>query len=659
MPKKDKKQSLDASIPVRVTQAKNVSRRDAEDVKGELEKPIQKQKKGSPSSDLERLLSFDGKKRDMSKLDQGNPRRRLIVRILLIVLGLFAITAAGFLYFTRDNQEFGQNISFAIVAPNIASSGEAVTLQVRYENKERIDLRNAELAMQFPDGFTFQSSIPANTAPNTWSLGTLDAQAGGVIEIKGRLVGDIGQEKNFSGTLTYTPSNFNYVFKEETDFVITIASSTLSLEIDAPLRVAPEKEFETKVTYKNTSKEALENIQIILEAPSDFTLASSDPEADKTAWFFESLGAGEEGLISIRGTLAGSPGDQHQFTMKIGFKDQQGVFKPQAEKSFLVLLIKAGLTLQITTDAEKNTAEWGDSLNYTISYTNDGDVPLEDVTIELELTDETNSGRNATFIDWDGITTLDGGSVQEGIIKWDKESVDGLASVKPQDAKTFSLTIPLIKDAPVVSDGDEEFHILGEARAKQSSDDTEISKSDVHEVKLATQTAITAEARFYSDSLEEIGSGPLPPVVGEETEFVIFWTITNTTNDVDSVEVTATLPTNVAWSGESSISAGEPLSYNPQTKTVTWKINRIPSGAGNLFPELAAQFRVTLTPTVDQIGSFALLLNVTDLTAHDTFTDESIEQEEEVLTTNLQGDPGAKGNGQVQAQPAVNSNTNS
>jgi len=662
MSKKSQKQPNISSIPVKVTKAKKIAE-DREQKQEETVVPInEERKRDDPMPSLEELLSPDGKKRDMTKLEKANPRRRLIIRIIIILAAILAISLAGFFYYAKTSKKFGQNIGFMIQGPATVSSGEVVTLRVQYDNRESIDLLDAELTMQFPDGFSFQSSIPSPSTPNTWLLSKLDAGSGGVVEIRGKIIGDVGTTKSFTATLNYTPSNFNYPFKQEASFETTITSSALSLEIDAPQKMPSGKEFSFTMTYANSSQDDLDGVQIVMQSPAGYQLTTADPEGENSVWKIGKLETGKEGTITVTGTLTGEVGQQKQFSATIGIEDSQGIFSPQTEKTFLVLMIKAGVTMEVeaTTDTD-GVAEWGEDIIYKVTYTNDGDVAIQDASIKLALTDETSGGTSADLIDWNNITTVDDGVVQDGNIVWKPESITALKELKPTDSGTFTVTIPLIDQPEITSDSEEQFHIVAVGKMIPGSvtdeNSTDVSVSEPVETKIATDMNLSTEARYYSDTLETIGAGPIPPVVGQETRYVIKWYLTNSSNDIDTVEVKTTLPAGVTWIGDEKISAGEPLQYNPQTKSIVWKINRVPAGTGDLIPRLEAQFTISITPTSSEEGTFVVLTNATEATAKDAYLDIRRTDKEVLLTTDLQNDPEARGKGIVQPSQS-NANTN-
>ena len=681
MAKKEKKISADQSIPIRVTNAKTIpskrgegkpldSARTGEEATRAAASTSLAAEKTKETNSLRSLLSPEGDKVDMTKFVQANKTRRIVIRVIAILLALFLVTLAGFFVFTRQSKKFGKNVNMSIELPATASSGDVLTLLVRYKNNETISLKDVELVMQFPSSFTFQSSDPANGEPNSWKLGNLAAGAGGVVQIKGQLIGDVGAVSSFSGTLTYTPSNFNYRFEQEDTTQVTITTSSLSLTVDAPLNVVPKKEFTATIHYTNTSEKEIKKPEIILVSPDGFSFASSKPENDNGTWKFDSIESKKEGSITITGSIDGQVGDQKQFTVRMGFLDAQGVFQPQTEKQFLILLIKAGLALSVKADTKiAGYAEWGESVTYTLSYSNDGDVPLSNVVLTLNLNDETSAGQAASVINWDSVSATNGGKIQDSALTWDSKAISALNSLRPGDNGTVTATVPLLSTAQSPKEGDSKYHILAEATASQKSSTTAntnetanansngstntnsdvTTQSSIVETKIATSVGLTASAHYYAENMQQVGSGPLPPVVGQTTTYVIAWAVTNNSNDISNVTISATLPTGVEWANKTTISAGTPIAFDPTTRKVTWTINRIPSGAGTTFPKLEARFSVSITPTADQVGTFVQLVDQTTLSSTDVFVNVSRESTASLINTDLQSDAQARGKGIVEA----------
>ncbi len=141
---------------------------------------------------------------------------------------------------------------------------------------------------------------------------------------------------------------------------------------------------------------------------------------------------------------------------------------------------------------------------------------------------------------------------------------------------------------------------------------------------------------------EPLGSGPLPPTVGETTSYRIEWNIENSGHDLENVEVSTILPQDVVWTDQSQTAIGE-LTFNQTTRQVSWKISKLPTSVPN--PD--AWFNVSISPSEQDVGTFVKLTNPTAFEAKDQVTEDNISDTKDILTTEIPLDSFAKGKGIV------------
>ena len=166
-------------------------------------------------------------------------------------------------------------------------------------------------------------------------------------------------------------------------------------------------------------------------------------------------------------------------------------------------------------------------------------------------------------------------------------------------------------------------------------------------VKIMSTLTLSCEARYYSEENEKLGSGPLPPEIGETTAYRIYWYLSNTTNEVTDVQVKASLPEDIYWTGkEKTISAGT-LEFDPLTRIITWSINRVPVGTGQVYSQLSASFEVSATPGVVDLGLIKILTDKATVTGLDSFTEVDLTDFYDSLTSELTNDIYGQGKGIV------------
>jgi hypothetical protein len=243
-------------------------------------------------------------------------------------------------------------------------------------------------------------------------------------------------------------------------------------------------------------------------------------------------------------------------------------------------------------------------------------------------------------------------------ITWTKKEVPALATVAGGATKDILLRVPVKSGPSITVQGDRNFVITTTARV------TVGSIADVNEKNIETQATplatkvttklnVESEGRYYSDEQIPVGSGPIPPAVGQGTTYRLSWTLTNPTNEVSQVVATATLPSNVTWLEKQTVTAGTAVAYDATTREVSWRINRVPPGTGSLFASLVATFDVSVTPVATDVGQLLILLNQTVVTARDAFTEQDLRVEKAIVTSDLQGDVAAQGKGFVVAAPTA------
>lgn len=595
-----------------------------------------------------------GKLPDMTNIVKKDPhRKRKILTLVIVSLVVLLGAAIGGLYlFSQSQNTFsGDRIVLTVTGPETATSGDDLTLEVTIRNDEAIAMTGGELTVLYPTNFRFSSAIPspASGRENIWQVGTIAPGDEMVITIQGSVIGEVGDQKLFSFTYAYYPENFSSEFQESVNFSVTVGSSILQLDIDAPVRVGIGKESEFTITYTNDSDKTLERVRIIAVYPEGFSVISSSPEPTEgsTIWDVTTLASGEEGKITIRGTLAGTGGENREFKVQAGVRENDGGFRLQVEKSSIILLLKPELSLTLTAGGSESggIATTGDLIAYTVSYTNNGDVEVKDVEVSVILA--------SPLTDWDGIIDPQGGNKDGTKITWTGEQVAGLASVKPGEGSEISFSVPIIGSVPKESlQKNVSLTVTARATSKKVTDlegQSIETESNTTVTKIATDLSFRAQARYYNDEFLQVGYGPIPPVVGQKTTYRIFWNLGNTTNEVNDVTVSTTLPAGATWTGTTSVSAGDKLKYDETTRKVTWTVNRIPVGAGILFSELEAYFDVSITPTTEDVGKVVVLTEKAEATGTDSYTEEAITLTQELQTTQLDSDPTAKGKGIVES----------
>lgn len=606
---------------------------------------------------LEIYKDQNGEIPDMSKIYHKKKSRakRTLTGLVAFFAFLAAASWAGFFFFGQGRNFSGDKVTMEIIAPATAAGGEMIEYIIKYKNGEGVPLGRAEIQAKMPDNFVLSETDPApSEGESLWRLGSLSAGKEGEIKVRGVLYGAIDNLEAFQAVLTYKPADFNSDFQKVATGVIKIDRSVLDLELSGPQRILTKSEALFKIKYKNNAATALQNVRIFVPAPQGFSFKEKADEAGVLSWDSAEVLPSEEKEIEFHGSFGEAAEGEKEIKAEIGFTSGDG-FYLQKESVFKtnVLAGAMAVTLVANGDSKDRTINFGDTLNYSVAYQNKDKADLSD--IEIKMVFESTSRNNKMILDWatlkddeDGVVlgTQISPEIRQGTITWTKRQISGLANLAPGAEGMINFQIKLKPFSEFQGWDTKDFEIKSLVAVKIGKMDSEIGEetisSNTINLKVNTNLGFQAEARYFNDDNIAVGSGPLPPTVGEVTAYRIFWTVANSLHEIENLRVSTILPENISWSNKYEITAGE-LKFDEATREVVWTLNRMPLDVTNL----GINFEVTVTPTAAEKGKLLTLLLGTNLTATDKSTGGIITKITDALTSNLDGDPAAEGRGIV------------
>ncbi len=134
-----------------------------------------------------------------------------------------------------------------------------------------------------------------------------------------------------------------------------------------------------------------------------------------------------------------------------------------------------------------------------------------------------------------------------------------------------------------------------------------------------SQTSISANAYYHNLRGDQLGIGPIPPIVGIPTSYLVFFELSNFGNDLDNFVLSANLAKRVKLTKVASLLAGN-YNYNEDNKRIVWQINNINQQGGNY----QAAFELTIVPEIDDVGKSLDLINSLSYSYKDALTKEQI-----------------------------------
>lgn len=564
-------------------------------------------------------------KKTFAKHYLGKRFARTLFVVDLIVLASIAVSVGLILAFTvwRPAKIVDLVRVDATVAPTDVVSGGLSTLIIRYENASQEELRFARLNLGFPTHFDLQDVDTELTevAPQTYDLGTIPAGASGSLKLRGTMFGDVGGDQVFQSTLGFVYGPNDRTASKFSEHVFHPSHSTLALELILPDRLIEGQEVPGKITYKNTGTVDFPQIQVTPEWPAGFTLVSSDPKLTNGAFILNALKAGQEGTISFIGRLPDTASADFTFHPSFSFGDtnySQDILKQT------VTLLPSQLTTTTTFDSTSVTP--GDKLTATISYQHTGELPITNVVMRIASDSPIFKVANAFSPVIPIINPGESGSVILVLPTNTRLDASKLSSYEK-----LSATIRTTTD-----------YVLPDGVTQNVS---VVTNSQI--LPITSPVQLESFGRYTSPQGDQIGRGPLPPLVDETTKYWVFMTVRGTTNALENVKMTADLGSGVAFTGKQSVSLGQSLHVDTNTGEMIWTIGSLPATLAPNSQVVSVAFEVAITPTTAMIGTTPTLLASPLITARDTFTGAFVSARGTAITTSMPYDSMAAGLGVV------------
>jgi hypothetical protein len=228
----------------------------------------------------------------------------------------------------------------------------------------------------------------------------------------------------------------------------------------------------------------------------------------------------------------------------------------------------------------------------------------------------------------------------DNTILWDKNTTPSLASISPGDFGDFSLSVASFPDSvqtrlmknPHI---DIQISSIGDRSGAESG---VVSSQESLTIKFPSVFAFTAKSFRSVGPLSN--TGPIPPRADKESTYTLTWTLTNANNDLKNVLVTASVPVGVDYKNEIS-PQGEKISFDPETRTLSWNVGNLSAGAGFTYSPREVSFKVGITPSITQINTTPNLLSGLNVSATDTYTETQLTSQIQAVTTRY-SDPSFK-----------------
>lgn len=590
----------------------------------------------NPSDALKQETVWSGTRRNFFK----TYAREIRIGSIAFSAIVFVTLLAG--AFVRIQQSLFANdrVVVDVSGPDAINSSSLSHFTINYGNRNRSSIHGAELVVSYPSSFRPEgngSTFVDDAASSSVQIGDIAAFSKGKFEFSGKFYGSKGSTAYIRAKLRYKPDGVTSEFVAEGEKTVSLRTSSLAIEVDAPLEVSSQGEVTYLAHYENTSDAAFSNVRMKADYPAGFSFNESEPRPaeGESVWYLGTVPAGGRGDIRITGSLQGVTGETKHVTFEMGTFQGDDTFLAYSNAERTTRIVSSPFDIvQNVNDRTVSAVSPGEGLRYAVRFRNASGIGLREAIVTVEL--------RGAALDLSKLLLDKGGAYDDArkTITWKASDVKALANLAPGEEGVVSFAIPVRGDIVPANMSDKNYRIT--TVAKIESPDVP-NPAGANKIVATNTLTLPVNSRL---SLETIGmhsdtslpnEGPIPPVIGTETTYTIHWQLSNTTNDVSGVEVSADLPTGARWIG-AFLPESEALSYNERTNHIVWNIGSLSIGAGTLSPKREVMFRIGVTPQANQANFPVPLLSASVVTAKDLFTNDTLRSETSSKTTQLPED---------------------
>lgn len=533
-------------------------------------------------------------------------RHHLVVDSIygVITFGLVAVNLGIGVWFLQHTEM--PQFDVHVITASQVTSGREMDIATVYSSRNR-DLENVQVSLYTPKEFIAEGR--AHVSPLVTQLGAISAGTADVFDHTGVVFGNTGDIHSVSVIARFEYQGETYY--EVAHRKIEVNETSFDAAISFPKNIAAGFSTTGTIRYENASDIAREDVEFTVTLPSNFTLEgithkkrNLDFDTKNSRIVLKKIGARKKGKIKITGYFtpskeqAGIVGGDQESEIRLSVRSRVGgglidtnTFYVSVPSAFeTVRVIEPRVTASVT---GAGIARFGESIVYTATVTNSGDDDAENVQLF-----GTASGSGLA---------LYGGSVAFPVIE----------KLKQGKTKSVSVVVPTVVSGDVNPIG--RLTVTGTAYSPLVDFDIPI-EAGMWETMFTSQVALSASSAYAGPGGEQLGYGPYPPQATEPTALLVFVRLDNTNNVLSGATIQTTLPSQVAWTGETSVAAGSPLIWDEATRTVTWNIGSVPPQNG----VQGAQFEVLFLPNADQIGLSPHLTNGWSMTGLDSFTGQGV-----------------------------------
>ncbi len=603
--------------------------------RGEKFDDIERRDIGDVAVDVSRNWNLPQPKTEDVADYRHSRRYRWFVLIGSFLFLLLTAVATGFYMFSGGNQISSANIGFNIEAPTTLGGGERFDAQIGVTNQNAVAIESVTLIVTYPEDSQTVSEPTENLYEERIWIDRLEPGESKNISLSAVVYGEEGEERQLRAQLEYRIVDSDSMFyKDAEPHTFRITSSPVTLQVQSVRQVSAGQEVEVELKVTSNTNSEYNNLLVTANYPRGFAYKNAEPSPsyNQNVWRIESLKPEETKTIKVRGTVTGLANEALRLSVSVGPSDpgNQFIAGSSLTNSYTEFIIERPFinVLMSINDQRQSPVvlQSQESAKVDIEVTNTLDESVYDMVVEVVPSGSAISGARITS----GSGFYDS---NRNVVRFEPSTVSGFSQFLAGETESLDLTIEPQTNASTAT-----FSVTVNVYGRR------VNNPGAQEQLFGT-TKI--EARYASTislgSAVRHTSGPLPPVVGQDTQYQVTLTARAGSNEITGGVLRTTLPQYVTW--QNSYQADGAVEYNPVTRELTWQVEDISGGQSKDL-----RFAVSLLPSSSQVGTKPVLVGGQTFTAKDRFTNTELQTSQQSISTEI-GSVGNfdEGSGTVQA----------
>lgn len=532
--------------------------------------------------------------------------KQLFVMDMILVVGVLVAAAAGifYLFYSPTIEKYIDiNVGIKTISgeTNIIS-GDDVSLDIEIKNKSKVDIENASVVVDAPGGFIFGTgSGEFRPLARTFEINEIKSNSTKTINVNGKFFADPRQKEKFVFRMSYIQKGTDKMeTKLGTKEIIVVGPAFEVVSTQLPSIIFLNAVI--PVTYKIKALRDIPQGIFNLKINSEAKLADSKIEGFAAG---AEIKAGE--IINIAGKIVikdNALADKHTnlMIMPVLIVNKKSIEQPFEEINAVVK--NPNLTIAALGALPD---EFKTGVDYAIKFSaQNGEYALKKININFNF--ENNI-------------------IKLGSKNW---QINDLVARELTNA-FVTINIPKGYAESVGGILNSEAHVSYSIEYLGAEYEVQNIPVKLFEKNIFTEPKFTAEAIYFNQFGDQLGRGPLPPVVGKTTKYWVHWLLAAGSREIKNITIEATTPSYAEPTNKMSVTQGQSPVWDYKTKKITWSGTNVAAST-----DVDIYFEVAVTPQEIHKGlelpiTGAAVVNI-------NFENENLRLNAPGITTNLQND---------------------